>query len=299
MSQKRKCLNLKQKGELLESLSKGECVSLLAIKYGIAKSTVCAIKKKRAPILKRLSQKFRGSEKTKTLKLSSYPKMEKDLYKYFLNLRDRNIPVSGLMLQEKAKVLQRAIDENSSFNASNGWLNRFKKRYGIRLLQISGEKLSSQPELVDPFKETLTSIIERLDLTTEQIYNADETSLYWKLLPSKTYVSQTEKTAPGRKTSKQRITFLACTNATGNHKLKPLVIGKSKNPRAFRNFNLPVNYRSSKTAWMTMQIFRDWFHNMFIPEVSSDSTKKYVTVTIKLFLSFVGESVSDELQLTR
>lgn len=276
MSQKRKCLNLKQKGELLESLSKGECVSMLAKKYGIAKSTVCAIKKKRVPILKRLSEKFRGSEKTKTLKVSSYSKMERELYKYFLNLRERNVPVSGLILQEKAKALQKAIDENSTFSASNGWLNRFKKRYGIRLLQISGEKLSSQPELVNPFKKTLNGVIERLNLTSEQIYNADETGLYWKLLPSKTYVSDKEKTAPGRKISKQRITFLACTNATGSHKLKPLVIGKSKNPRAFRNFNLPVNYRSSKTAWMTMHIFREWFRDMFIPEVSSNDVKEYV-----------------------
>jgi hypothetical protein len=47
-----------------------------------------------------------------------------------------------------------------------------------------------------------------------------------------------EKTAPGRKTEKQRITFLACTNSIGNHKVKPLVIGKAKTPRAFKN--LPV-----------------------------------------------------------
>lgn len=58
MSQKRKCLSFKQKDELLESLSKGKCVSLIAKKYEVAKSTVCTIKKKTAPILKRLSQKF-------------------------------------------------------------------------------------------------------------------------------------------------------------------------------------------------------------------------------------------------
>lgn len=44
-------------------------------------------------------------------------------------------------------------------------VNSLKKRY---------EKLSSQPQLVDPFKETLRSINERPDLTSRQSYNADE-----------------------------------------------------------------------------------------------------------------------------
>lgn len=204
----------------------------------------------------------------KTLKMSTYAKMEKALYKWFLKLREKNVPISGTMLQEKAKILQKKLDETSPFTASNGWLNRFKQRYGIRLLTISGEKLSSNPELVDPFKQKLKNKIEELAILPDQIYNADESGLYWKLLPDKTYVANTEKNAPGRKVAKQRITFLLCTNATGNHKLKPLVIGKSKNPRCFRNFNCPVYYKSSKSAWMTTQIFKSWFHDVFVPEVS-------------------------------
>jgi hypothetical protein len=91
--------------------------------------------------------------------------------------------------------------------------------------------------------------------------------LYWKLLPDKTYVSSLEKTGPGRKAEKQRVTFLACTNASGSHKVKLLVIGKAKNPRTFKNFNCPVNYHNSKTALMTSEIFKRWFKNKFIPEV--------------------------------
>ncbi|XP_055919296.1 jerky protein homolog-like [Eupeodes corollae] len=101
------------------------------------------------------------------------------------------------------------------------------------------------------------------------IYYADESGLYWKLLPGKTYVSWAEKTVPGRKAEKQRITFMACTNASGRHKVKPLVIGKAKNPRPFRNVCLPVHYRHSKSAWMTGAIFKDWFHNLFVPEVQN------------------------------
>lgn len=68
------------------------------------------------------------------------------------------------------------------------------------------------------------------------------------------------------------MTFLGSTNATGTHKLKPLIIGKSKNPRAFSGFNVPVLYKSSKNAWMTTEIFLDWFHNNFVKEVKSASS---------------------------
>ncbi|XP_053948962.1 jerky protein homolog-like [Anastrepha ludens] len=87
------------------------------------------------------------------------------------------------------------------------------------------------------------------------------------MLPDRTYVSQTEKTAPGRKAEKARITFLACTNATGQHKVKPLIIGHAKKPRSFKAYDIPVDYRNSKNAWMTANIFREWFHHCFVPQV--------------------------------
>ncbi|KAK9880168.1 hypothetical protein WA026_010040 [Henosepilachna vigintioctopunctata] len=157
----------------------------------------------------------------------------------------------------------------ANFNASDGWLQRFKTRFGIRFLKITGEKLSSQPELVDPFKQRLMQLIQELNLNENQLYNADETGLFWQLLPEKTYVSMSEKTAPGMKTAKQRVTILGCTNASGLHKLTPLVIGKAKSPRCFKNFVNPLIYRHSKNAWMTGEIFKNWFFKQFVPEVST------------------------------
>lgn len=185
--------------------------------------------------------------------------------------REKHAPINGDIIKQKAKILNSKY-HTGSFHASNGWLQKFKRRYGIKFLKIAGEKLSSQPELIAPFKEKLLQKLTKLELSSEQIYNADESGLYWKLLPDKTYVSSLEKTAPGRKTEKQRLTFLACTNASGNHKGKLLVIGKAKNPRTLKDFpNCPVNYDHSKTAWMTSEIFKHWFKKKFIPEVSPHS----------------------------
>lgn len=91
----------------------------------------------------------------------------------------KNVSISGGALQIKAVQLSRYLGI-TDFRASSGWLQTFKKRFSIRFLKVCGEKLSSQPELVEPFKHKLFKIIEDLSLTPEQIYNADESGVFFK-----------------------------------------------------------------------------------------------------------------------
>lgn len=73
------------------------------------------------------------------------------------------------------------------------------------------------------------------------------------------------------KKSKERVTILVRANAAENHKFPLLVIGKSKNPRALKHVNrnaLLCKYINSTTAWMTSSIFRDWFYEYFVLEVT-------------------------------
>jgi hypothetical protein len=60
----------------------------------------------------------------------------------------------------------------------------------------------------------------------------------------------------GGKKSKERITVLVGSNASGTEKLPLMVIGKSKNPRCFKNAILPdeIKYEANKKAWMTGSI---------------------------------------------
>lgn len=78
------------------------------------------------------------------------------------------------------------------------------------------------------------------------IYNADETGLNWKALPSKSLVSQHEAAAPEYKVSKDQVTVMVCGNATDTHKIPLLLIGKSTNPRCFKNVKIPLTYKSKK-----------------------------------------------------
>ena len=55
------------------------------------------------------------------------------------------------------------------------------------------------------------------------------------------------------------------------YKFKPIVLGKSKKPRCFRNIkreNLPCYYYKSDSAWITQDIFYDWFLNGFQHELN-------------------------------
>ena len=49
-------------------------------------------------------------------------------------------------------------------------------------------------------------------------------------MPYMTYINKEEKSMPGHKPMKDRITILVCANAGGDCKVKPMVIYHSENP---------------------------------------------------------------------
>ncbi|KAL4096624.1 hypothetical protein QTP88_021543 [Uroleucon formosanum] len=58
------------------------------------------------------------------------------------------------------------------------------------------------------------------------VFNGDETGLYFRALPEHTYVLQNDK-AKGTKSCKERIIILCCASMTGEKK-KLLVVGKRR-----------------------------------------------------------------------
>lgn len=147
-----KCLSLYEKAKVVEDSNKGIGVTALSKKYGVAKSTICSIKNKRQMICARVANTQKPTKQC-TLKSAEFPEMEQRIYNWFLAQREKNIPITGDMIKHKALSLKTVMNIQR-FNASEGWLQRFKTRYGIRFLKVTGEKLSSQPELVNPFKKS-------------------------------------------------------------------------------------------------------------------------------------------------
>ncbi|GFW52332.1 tigger transposable element-derived protein 1 [Trichonephila clavipes] len=87
-------------------------------------------------------------------------------------------------------------------------------------------------------------------------------------MPNRNYIAKDEKTASGHKASKDRITLLLCSNASGDRMLKPLLINKSLRPRALKDKDLkqlPVHWMANPKSWMTTANFTEWFKNCFVP----------------------------------
>lgn len=274
-SEKRKkvVVSIETKLEALKRLDRGETMQQIASDLGVGRVTVGDWKRKRSELEKWSCD--RNSEDAlkgrKSMKRCEYEQTSEALFLWYSQQRARGMPISGPILQEKALTFQKEFEDGEQdFTASVGWLDRWKKRYGIRQLNVCGESLSADPQAVFDFRNKLHTLIDKEGITGEQLYNCDETGLNFKMLPTKTLASMAEKSAPGFKRSKERVTVLACSNATGNHKLKLVLIGKSKRPRAFKHMSiaaLPVTYKSQKNAWMDSEIFRDWFLNEFVPSV--------------------------------
>lgn len=254
---KRKALSVSDKLNILKSYDEG-CASNkkqkdIAKDLGLAASTLRTIVQNRRDIEEVASQ---GSCKRQKIKHGKFDDLEKILLEWFHEARSSNLPINGNILTEKAHEIARKLNLGD-FTGSCGWLDRFKTRHGIIYRKICGESESVNEEDVTTWATTILPDLLK-DYAPEDVYNADELGLFFKLMPDKSLVYKNE-TCHGGKLSKERLTVLTCANSTGTDKLKLLVIGKSRNPRCFKNVKtFPCAYVPQHRAWMTAEIFKNW-----------------------------------------
>ena len=100
------------------------------------------------------------------------------------------------------------------------------------------------------------------------MFNCDETGLFFKKMPNRTYITKEEKFMPGYKPMKNRITILVCANASGDFKIMPMVIYHSVNPRIFKGnkvmkSKLPVIWQLNPKSWCTRHFFLELVYETF------------------------------------
>ncbi|CAN0446129.1 unnamed protein product, partial [Ascophyllum nodosum] len=102
------------------------------------------------------------------------------------------------------------------------------------------------------------------------IYNVDETGLFYRVLPRQTYLAPSEnhKTARGVKSmkAKELFTTYICVSASGTAKLTLVFKGTTANPRCFSEGKilLPKNiiYLNQTRAWSDTRTFGLWFRSL-------------------------------------
>jgi len=183
-----------------------------------------------------------------------YEQIDQELSIWTDNLEKLGAIVNDNLIINKAMLIAKAYKIND-FKGSVGWLLKFKSRHGLKLRRLHGESYVANPINVTEFLDFLSSKIN--EYKPENVYNADETGIFYKIIPSKTVCKNIRK---GSKIIKDRISVLLCVNMTGSVRRKPYVIGKFAKPRCFKHFSPKklVDYNSSSRAWMTADIFNKW-----------------------------------------
>ena len=231
----------------------------------------------------------------KRIRECKYPDLERMLFVWYVHAIKKTV-VSDDILILKAKEFGQmlGIIEGSSLSYSKGWLNNFKNRYKIKQYEIYGESGSISQELVEIARKECREFIKKwLELgngrSIKDIFNLDETALFYKLLPNRTLASSVVE---GKKVNKERITIAIISNADGSEKIKPLVIGKFAKPRSFGkwNPNSIVSYYYNSTAWMTMDIFEKWLKDF---NRQMKLLNRYVLILVD---NASGHNISEQLK---
>ncbi|XP_067947243.1 tigger transposable element-derived protein 1-like [Watersipora subatra] len=271
-AKKKRMMTIEIKHEIKEKYEKGVPVSELAQQYDRNTSTICTIIKQKDNI--KDIKPAKGLTIVYKRHSDLHDEMERLLMIWIKNKQLAGDSITEIILCEKASAIYQDLKvkqtdkkgetsaSEETLKASRGSFVNFKKRTGIHSVVRHGEAASSNSKASAEYINTCASIITQQGYTPQQVFNCDETGLFWKKMPRRTFITAEEKSVPGHKPMKDRLTLALCANASGDCKVKPLLVYHSENPRAFKRQRilkeqLQVMWRANAKAWVTLQFFTE------------------------------------------
>ena len=123
--------------------------------------------------------------------------------------------MNGPILKEKAENLAKILG-HTNFVATEGWHSCWKARHQIRYKPAHGEKESTDIKSAEEWTSPiLPGLLE--EYRPNEVYNADETVLYYRAIPDGSLCYCHEKLS-GSKKAVERITIVCCSNLTETDK---------------------------------------------------------------------------------
>jgi hypothetical protein len=218
-----------------------------------------------------------SAAKVKHMQQIQHPEVSEMLDLWAEQAMARDVMLTGEVLRQKWTQFADLVDvpEDEHLNLSDGWLARFKMWNGMHEYKCHGKAASADPAVMEEEKDHIRNILKKHEYATKDIFNMDETGLFYAYAIPKSGCSYLNLTicsfAPDRgllnkktssvKGNKVRLTYAFTANADGSEKLEPFVIGKAKQPRCFLRrlaWDLGFLYRNNAKVWMTTILYQEW-----------------------------------------
>lgn len=152
---KHNTISIQDKVDVLKKLDCGVPVRHLCATYSIGRTTVIDIKRQKEKILQFYTNSDSKKQMSfrKTMKDVKSTEHDRIMLEWYKQRKSDGFNLSSSMFKEQAKLFHEELKLEYKYDYNNGWLSRFKKRHGIAIQKMCGqkEKQSINEERVDKF----------------------------------------------------------------------------------------------------------------------------------------------------
>ncbi|XP_019374382.1 PREDICTED: CENPB DNA-binding domain-containing protein 1-like [Gavialis gangeticus] len=193
-TRKRKAITLEEKLEVVKRYKRGEKTKEIRCATGLSESTLHTIRDNVEKIKKSHKSATRLSTASVSLTRSAVmEKMEHMLTTWIEHQNQEHVPLSTQVVQTKPRSIYEVLNhddpEAKPFNASARWFDRYKACHGFHNLKLMGEAAAADKSAADKSPSILQATIEEESYDMRQVFNLDKTGLFWKWMPSQTFIS--------------------------------------------------------------------------------------------------------------
>lgn len=203
------------------------------------------------------------------------PELEQHLKSYWQQLREEGKAVTVWLLILESKRFFAEIDSPDASlhpDTIRSIVRRFMKRHGLtyRASTHSGKFMSEHEmsETILDFVSAYKELVRTLDIHPGEMFNMDETAVYFDNTPTKTIEMRGKKSISMRicGNASHRVTVLLCVSFTGK-KLPPLVVFKGGRDKTIHKklrgatrsgCNPSCEYTVQERGWCDQNVMNDW-----------------------------------------
>lgn len=120
-------------------------------------------------------------QKVKRVCQTQHPEVTEMLDLWVSKAMSEGLLLTGEVIRQKWTQFANlvGVPEDERLKLSEGWLSRYKERSGLREIKCHGEAASSSPETVERERRRIQELIKKHGYKPCDIFNADETGLFY------------------------------------------------------------------------------------------------------------------------